>query len=41
MDVEIDDQKRKRDEKERSDPRKMPIRMGNRTDNESYKKFLK
>lgn len=41
MDVEIDDQKRKREDKDRSDPRKMPIRMANRSDSESFKKFLK
>jgi hypothetical protein len=40
-DVEVDDLKRKRDEKERNDPRKMPIKMPNRADSESFKKFLK
>jgi hypothetical protein len=40
-DVEVDDLKRKREEKERNDPRKMPIKMPNRTESESFKKFLK
>lgn len=39
-DVEVDDFKRKREEKERNDPRRMPIKLTSRPD-DSFKKFLK
>lgn len=39
-DVEVDEHKRRREERERNDPRKGPVRMP-RPENDSFKKFLK